>query len=93
SLTCGSDIDTIFDQIKEFRPKVCSVVNESKALELSSRLKAEGIEIAEAAAVLVGFRQIPHYIPVAPEIYIILRPFILIGNPYKKRRPDAFAGL
>ena len=45
SLTCGSDIDTIFDQIKEFRPKVCSVVNESKALELASRLKAEGIEI------------------------------------------------
>ena len=45
SLTCGSDIDTIFDQIKEFRPKVCSVVNESKALELSARLKDEGIEI------------------------------------------------
>ena len=45
SLTCGSDIDTIFDQIKEFRPKVCSVVNESKALELASRLKSEGIEI------------------------------------------------
>lgn len=45
SLTCGSDIDTIFDQIKEFRPKVCSVVNENKALELSARLKDAGIDI------------------------------------------------
>ena len=45
SLTCGSDIDTLFDQIKEFRPKVCSVVNENKAQELSSRLKDAGIDI------------------------------------------------
>ena len=43
SLTCGSDIDTIFDQIKEFRPKVCSVVNETKAVELKEILKASGI--------------------------------------------------
>lgn len=45
SLTCGSDIDTLFEQVKEFRPKVCSVVDEKKALELKDRLKAEGINI------------------------------------------------
>ena len=43
ALTCGSDIDTLYDQILEFRPGVCSVVNEQKAIELSARLKASGI--------------------------------------------------
>ena len=45
ALTCGSDIDTLYDQIKEFRPKVCSVVDEKKAVELSKRLKDDGIKI------------------------------------------------
>ena len=44
ALTCGSDIDTLFDQVKEFRPKVCSVVDEEKAIELEGRLKSEGID-------------------------------------------------
>ncbi|MBR3342049.1 MAG: 1-deoxy-D-xylulose-5-phosphate reductoisomerase [Clostridiales bacterium] len=44
ALTCGSDIDTLFDQIKEFRPKVCSVENPSKAKELSQKLKDSGID-------------------------------------------------
>ena len=44
ALTCGSDIDTLFDQINEFRPKVCSVVDEAKALELEMRLKSAGID-------------------------------------------------
>ena len=44
SLTCGNDIDTLFGQIEEFRPKVCSVVDVKKAEELSSRLKASGIK-------------------------------------------------
>ena len=43
SLTCGGDIDTLYSQIEEFRPKVCSVVDEQKAAQLSSRLKAAGI--------------------------------------------------
>ena len=43
ALTCGSDIDTLYEQIVEFRPKVCSVVNEKKAMELSDRLKSAGI--------------------------------------------------
>ena len=43
ALTCGSDTDTLFDQIIEFRPKVCSVVDEKKAKELSDRLKSSGI--------------------------------------------------
>ena len=43
ALTCGSDIDTLYDQILEFRPEVCSVVNEQKAAELSARLKGSGI--------------------------------------------------
>ena len=43
ALTCDSDIDTLFDQIVEFRPSVCSVVREDKAKELSDRLKSAGI--------------------------------------------------
>ena len=43
ALTCGSDIDTLYEQIVEFRPKVCSVVNEKKAMELADRLKSAGI--------------------------------------------------
>jgi len=44
ALTCGSDIDTLYEQIVEFRPKVCSVVNKDKAKELSDRLKVSGID-------------------------------------------------
>ena len=44
ALSCGSDIDTFFGQIEEFRPKVCCVADETKANELSSRLKASGID-------------------------------------------------
>ena len=43
ALSCGSDIDTLYDQIEEFRPKVCSVVNETRALALKERLKSSGI--------------------------------------------------
>ena len=43
ALSCDSDIDTLYGQIEEFRPKVCSVVNEKKALELSERLKTSNI--------------------------------------------------
>ena len=45
ALTCGSDIDTLYDQIKEFRPKVCSVSDENKAKELSGRLKDSGLDV------------------------------------------------
>ena len=44
ALSCDSDIDTLYGQIEEFRPKVCSVVNEKKALELQERLKASNID-------------------------------------------------
>ena len=44
ALTCGSDIDTLFDQIREFRPKICSVENSSRAKELSQKLKNSGID-------------------------------------------------
>jgi len=44
ALSCDSDIDTLYGQIEEFRPKVCSVVNETKAVELKERLKASGID-------------------------------------------------
>ncbi len=44
ALSCDCDIDTLYGQIEEFRPKVCSVVNEKKALELSERLKASNID-------------------------------------------------
>ena len=43
ALTCGNDIDTLFSQITEFRPKVCSVADENKARELSERLSSSGI--------------------------------------------------
>ncbi|MCR4702270.1 MAG: 1-deoxy-D-xylulose-5-phosphate reductoisomerase [Saccharofermentans sp.] len=42
ALTCESDIDTLYDQIMEFNPRLVSVVNESKAGELSVRLKGSG---------------------------------------------------
>ena len=45
ALTCGSDTDTLFEQIIEFRPKVCSVMDEKKAKELSDRLKSSDINI------------------------------------------------
>ena len=45
ALTCGRDTDTLFEQIIEFRPKVCSVMDEKKAKELSDRLKSSGIGI------------------------------------------------
>ena len=44
ALTCGNDIDTLFSQITEFRPKVCSVADENKARELSDRLISSGID-------------------------------------------------
>ncbi len=44
ALTCNSDADTLYSQVIEFRPKVCCVVDEKKAAELSSRLKNEGID-------------------------------------------------
>lgn len=44
ALTCGSDIDTLYSQIEEFRPKVCSVVDEQKAKELRDRLTVSGID-------------------------------------------------
>ena len=44
ALSCDSDIDTLYGQIEEFGPKVCSVVNEKKALELKERLKASNID-------------------------------------------------
>ena len=44
ALSCDSDIDTLYGQIEEFRPKVCSVVNEKKAIDLKERLKAAGID-------------------------------------------------
>ena len=44
ALTCDSDIETLYEQIVEFTPPVCSVVREDKAQELSSRLKSAGID-------------------------------------------------
>ena len=42
TLTCESDIETLYGQIMEFNPKLVSVVNEAKAKELNDRLKASG---------------------------------------------------
>ncbi len=41
-LSCGSDIETLYSQIKEFRPEAVSVNDEDKALILEHRLRAEG---------------------------------------------------
>ena len=45
ALTCGSDTDTLYEQIMEFRPKVCSVADEKSAIELSRRLRSSGNNI------------------------------------------------
>ena len=42
-LSCGSDIDTLYEQIKEFSPKAAAVSDESKGALLAKRLKEEGI--------------------------------------------------
>ena len=38
-LSCGSDIDKLYEQILEFKPSVASVYDEKKAMELRERLK------------------------------------------------------
>lgn len=40
-LTCGSDINLLFEQIKEFKPALVSVANEDKAILLRNRLSSE----------------------------------------------------
>ena len=41
ALTCGSNIDLLYEQILEFKPLAVSVFDEDKANELSLRLKSE----------------------------------------------------
>ena len=43
-LSCGSDTNTLYEQIKEFRPKAAAVSNPEKGAELAKRLKEEGIK-------------------------------------------------
>jgi len=43
SLTCGCNVDLLYDQIKEFKPLAVSVFDEQKALFLRKKLEAEGI--------------------------------------------------
>jgi len=45
SLTCGRDIDKLYNQILEFKPLLASVLDENKALELKNRLQSEHPEI------------------------------------------------
>ena len=42
-LSCGSDIDALYEQIKEFSPKAAAVSDSKKGAELAKRLKEEGI--------------------------------------------------
>ena len=42
ALSCGSDTDTLYGQIKEFSPVAVAVSNEIKGAELAKRLKEEG---------------------------------------------------
>lgn len=44
ALSCGKNIDLVFEQIKEFMPGLVSVENETLASKLSSRLLDEGIK-------------------------------------------------
>lgn len=45
SLTCGSDIEKLYEQILEFKPVLASVLDEAKALELRKKLSSEHPEI------------------------------------------------
>lgn len=45
SLVAGSNIDLMEQQIKEFHPKMVSIWDEKKALELKQRLQVESVEI------------------------------------------------
>ncbi|MBO4637857.1 MAG: 1-deoxy-D-xylulose-5-phosphate reductoisomerase, partial [Clostridiales bacterium] len=42
-LTCGSDIDLLFEQIREFDPEAVSVRDEEKASELKDRIRSSGL--------------------------------------------------
>ena len=42
-LSCGSDTDTLYEQIKEFRPEAAAVSDPDKGGKLAKRLKEEGI--------------------------------------------------
>ena len=43
-LSCGSDIDTLYEQIKEFSPKAAAVSDEVKGAALAKRIREEGIK-------------------------------------------------
>ena len=44
ALSCGKNIDLVFEQIKEFKPNLVSVENEALASKLSAMLLDEGIK-------------------------------------------------
>ena len=44
ALSCGKNIDLVFEQIKEFKPNLVSVENETLASKLASRISDEGIK-------------------------------------------------
>ena len=43
-LSCGSDTDTLYEQIKEFSPKAAAVSDEVKGAALAKRIREEGIK-------------------------------------------------
>ena len=43
-LSCGSDTETLYEQIKEFSPKAAAVSDEVKGAELAKRIREEGIK-------------------------------------------------
>ena len=45
-LSCGSDTDTLYEQIKEFNPKAAAVSDPEKGGKLAKRLKEEGMDEA-----------------------------------------------
>ncbi|MCR5199954.1 MAG: 1-deoxy-D-xylulose-5-phosphate reductoisomerase [Saccharofermentans sp.] len=46
ALTCGNNVDLLYEQIIEFHPLAVSVYDQDKAIELKKRLKQEHPEIA-----------------------------------------------
>lgn len=44
-LSCGSNVDLLFEQIKEFKPKAVAIEDENKASILSDLIENEGLDV------------------------------------------------
>ena len=75
SLVAGSNIELMEQQIKEFHPKMVSIWDEKKALELKQRLQGESVEILTGMDGMIACA-------IEPEVEIVVAAVVgMIGKP------------